>query len=210
MLALDHLVVAARTLDEGAAWTAARLGAEPTGGGKHALMGTHNRVLSLGPDAYLELIAIDPEAAPPARPRWFCLDTPGMAARLARGPALVHWVVRTDDIARDAALLAPEVEVLEMQRGDFRWRIGVAPGGLFADEGTRPTLIEWLGERPSRILPETGIRLQRLLLHHERAANTLAALARAGLAPQALEAAAQGPALRAMFQTTCGAATLPE
>ena len=41
-------------------------------------MGTHNRLLGLGTNVYLEVIAIDTEAAPPARPRWFSLDTPEM------------------------------------------------------------------------------------------------------------------------------------
>ena len=66
---LDHLVVVARTLDEGAAWVESRLGAALAEGGKHELMATHNRLLSLGPAAYLEVMAIDPEAPPPARPR---------------------------------------------------------------------------------------------------------------------------------------------
>jgi hypothetical protein len=59
---LDHLVVAARTLEEGAAWVTGRLGVSMAPGGKHALMGTHNRLLSLGARAYLEVIAIDPDA----------------------------------------------------------------------------------------------------------------------------------------------------
>jgi hypothetical protein len=37
-------------------------------------MGTHNRLLKLGEGFYLELIAIDPQAPPPGRPRWFGLD----------------------------------------------------------------------------------------------------------------------------------------
>ena len=45
-LALDHLVVAARTLEEGVAWVESRLGIAMGPGGKHAAMGTHNRLLS--------------------------------------------------------------------------------------------------------------------------------------------------------------------
>ena len=43
----DHLVVAARTLEEGAAWVEARLGVAPVPGGKHPTMGTHNRLLRI-------------------------------------------------------------------------------------------------------------------------------------------------------------------
>ncbi len=68
---LDHLVMAAHTLEQGVAWCEAVLGATPAAGGKHVGMGTHNRLLSIGsvafPQAYLEIIAIDPEAPPPGR-----------------------------------------------------------------------------------------------------------------------------------------------
>ena len=98
---LDHLVVACRTLDAGRAWCEATFGVEPAPGGKHALMGTHNLLLSVTsprfPRAYLELIAIDPDASPPSRPRWFDLDDPDMQAHLAAAPTLVHWVARTAD-----------------------------------------------------------------------------------------------------------------
>ena len=210
---LDHLVVAARTLEEGAAWVEARVGARPAGGGKHTAMGTHNRLLSLGPSAYLEVISIDPEAPAPGRPRWFSLDTPAMAARIAAGPALIHWVARTDDIERDLRLWPGEdIDVLEMQRGDFRWRIAVPRDGLLRDEGTRPTLIQWLGESPAGVLPDAGIRLERLLLRHAGAAHTLHVLERARLVPRgSVEATKTGPALRAELQTSSGTARrLPE
>lgn len=64
--AVDHLVVAAAGLDAGTAWLEAHLGVPLAPGGRHAAMGTHNRLLRLGPRLYLELIAIDPDA--PARP----------------------------------------------------------------------------------------------------------------------------------------------
>ena len=152
---LDHLVVAARTLEEGAAWVESALGVAPIAGGKHALMGTHNRVLALDVRRYLEVIAIDPEASPPSRPRWFGLDEPATRERLARGPALLHWVARVPDI--DAALRDyPEaVEVLDLTRGDFAWRIGVPRDGRLPCGGACPTLIQWKGSvHPAdRLLP---------------------------------------------------------
>ena len=45
---LDHLVIVADSLEQGAAWCASTLGVEPGPGGRHALMGTHNRLLRLG------------------------------------------------------------------------------------------------------------------------------------------------------------------
>ncbi|HYS14693.1 MAG TPA: VOC family protein, partial [Burkholderiaceae bacterium] len=105
---LDHLVVACKDLDQGAAWVVDRLGIEPQPGGKHTLMGTHNRLLRLGPGSFFELIAIDPDAPPPARPRWFGLDSSDLQARLAESPQLLTWVVRTDKIA-EAVTRVPEL-----------------------------------------------------------------------------------------------------
>ena len=203
---LDHLVLAAASLDEGAAWAAERLGVSASGGGRHALMGTHNRVVSLGPGRYLEVIAVDPDAEPPHRPRWFSLDEPRMHERLARGPALVHWVVRAEAI--EAALEATAqgaAEVLSMSRGDLRWRIGVPPSGRLALAGTVPTVIEWQGAHPTDALPDSGCRLERLVLRHPEAAATLAALHAAGLAAaDPVVASAEGAGLEAHVRTPRG------
>jgi len=160
---LDHLVVAARTLEEGAAWVESALGVKTLAGGKHPLMGTHNRVLSIGGRRYLEVIAIDPAAPPPARPRWFGLDDPAIRARLERGPALLHWVERTDDL--DAALRGyPErVEVLDATRGDLSWRITVPSDGRLPCAGACPTLIQWDGPHPTERMPASGCELVDLV-----------------------------------------------
>jgi hypothetical protein len=70
-VAVDHLIVAAASWTDGVAWCEATLGVTPGPGGKHPLMGTHNRLLKMAsdtyPQAYLEIIAIDPDAPPPTR-----------------------------------------------------------------------------------------------------------------------------------------------
>jgi len=160
---LDHLVVAARTLEEGAAWIESLLGAVPVAGGKHETMGTHNRLLGLGGGMYLEVIAVDPEAAPPARPRWFSLDTPEMQERLEQGPALIHWVMRTDAIEEDAALYPEELEILSLSRGPYRWRIGVPRDGQLPCGGRCPTPIQWEGHmHPAANLPASGCAILEL------------------------------------------------
>jgi hypothetical protein len=155
----DHLVVAARSLEEGAAWVAARLGVAPGPGGKHSQMGTHNRLMSLGPGRFLEVIAIDPEGARPAHPRWFELDTPAMQARLARGAALVHWVERTDDLEGAARAYPAGLEIRAFARGAYRWRMALMPDGSFPARGALPTLIQWEGAHPADAMPESGCRL---------------------------------------------------
>lgn len=160
MLAFDHLVVGARTLAEGGAWVEAKLGVAPVEGGKHAAMGTHNRLLSLGRGQYLEVIAVDPDAPPPRRPRWFGLDSSAMRARLAAGPGLIHWVVRTDDIEEALRDYPEPVEVLALERGGLRWRIGVPRDGRIPCAGQCPTLIQWEGgAHPSETLPPSGCQL---------------------------------------------------
>jgi catechol 2,3-dioxygenase-like lactoylglutathione lyase family enzyme len=63
---LDHLAIVAPDLDSGCAFVSRVLGVDLQPGGAHPRMGTHNRLLRLGPDTYLEVIAIDPSAQRPA------------------------------------------------------------------------------------------------------------------------------------------------
>jgi hypothetical protein len=163
MTGLDHLVVAARDLESGARWLEERLGVPLVPGGTHVAMGTHNRLLKLagGERLYLELIAIDPAAPPPGRPRWFGLDDPDMQDQLAERPHFIHWVVRSDDLAHEAT--PGHGEILAMQRGDFRWRITVPADGRLPDGGRQPTLIQWdVSFHPGERLPESGCTLLTL------------------------------------------------
>ncbi len=170
-IALDHLVVACRTLDAGRAWCEATFGTAPAPGGRHARMGTHNLLLAVSSArftrAYIELIAIDPDAPAPPQPRWFDLDQPAVQAQIASGPRLVHWVARTTDIVAAAAALrsagfdpGPVVDAERMTpRGLLRWRIALAGGGRRHADGAVPLLIEWGDVHPSDALPESGVEL---------------------------------------------------
>lgn len=160
---LDHLVVAARTLEEGAAWVESALGVRMQPGGKHPLMGTHNRLLSIGRGRYLEVIAVDPAAPPPGRARWFGLDEPAVRARLERGPVLLHWAERTDDLEAALRDYPERVEVLDATRGDLAWRITVPADGRLPCGGACPTLIQWKGAaHPAGRLPPSGAELLEL------------------------------------------------
>jgi len=179
--AIDHLVIATADLDCGAAWLEERIGAAPVAGGRHAAMGTHNRLLRLGPALYLELIAIDRAAPAPRRPRWFGLDDAATRARLAERPRLLHWVARMPDL--DTALAAcPETlgDILELSRDHLRWRITVPADGLPPLGGLLPALIEWKTDKhPAAGLYDTGCELMKLEGFHpdaERARRALTAL----------------------------------
>ena len=174
--ALDHLVVAARSLDDGAAWCEATLGVTPGAGGRHALMSTHNRVFSIAsaahPRAYFELIAIDRDAPLPGRTRWFGLDDPALRAALERGPQLVAWVARVADLdAARETLAAHGVDagrVLRATRmtgeGELRWRIAVRDDGARLFGGAAPTLIEWGATHPADALAASGVALAAIML----------------------------------------------
>lgn len=165
--ALDHLVIAAADLAEGRAWAERMLGVPAGGGGVHALMGTHNALWKLG-DAYLEVIAVDPSAPDPGRPRWFSLDDPAMRARIAERPRLVTWQVRPKR-GLDAALEGLGVSTgpaLAMARDELTWRLTVPEDGVMPFGGLFPVLIEWSEgvPRPPERLPENGLRLRRLVV----------------------------------------------
>jgi len=158
---LDHLVVAAHTLDQGSAYVQDCLGVTMTGGGKHAAVGTHNRVLKLGPDQYLEVVAIDPEGRPPDFPRWFNLDDVGFQARLKIRPRLVTWVVRTKRVdALAESIHGQRVRVRPMQRDALRWRFAFTDDGSMPGDGLIPHLIQWDGRiHPTQKMKDAGCRL---------------------------------------------------
>lgn len=174
---LDHITVVASGLELGAAYVEAALGVRPGPGRKHPGMGTHNLLLSLGARVYLEVIAVDPDASPVNRPRWFGLDLllPGSPARL------VAWVASTDDIAHDAVPELGEVEM--MRREHHAWQMTVRADGAAPMDGAVPLLIQREpGANPAAALAASGLVLERLRIQHPAPEQVRALLARIGLA----------------------------
>ncbi|HEY3178395.1 MAG TPA: VOC family protein [Casimicrobiaceae bacterium] len=209
-VAFDHLIVAAQSLADGCDFIEARLGVRPQPGGKHVAMGTHNALVGLGSRQYLEVIAIDPEGQPPARPRWFDLDEPRMRASLAEGPRLIHWAVRTDDIeAAKAHSRIDQGVVHAMTRGDFRWSITFPDDGHLPGAGLVPTLIQWTGAKhPTDHLADSGIRVVTLAGEHPDPAPIRTALGALGLSDTLKVTYGQYARLAAMLRTPQGIVTL--
>ena len=181
MFELDHLVIAARDLDEGTAFVQNLLGVPLEPGGKHTAMGTHNRLLNLGGGVYLEVLTIDPDTPAPDRPRWFGMDSRAVRQRLEQGPTLLHWVARAKV---DTSLQESDTfgRVLPMQRGDLNWLITIPDDGHLPREGVLPTLIDW-GDtpHPTTKLPERGLKLAKLRGFHPQPEEVEEVLAELGL-----------------------------
>lgn len=172
MLELDHIVVCAETLEEGTHYVETLLGVPLEVGGRHEFMGTHNALLSLGPTQYLEVIAVDPDALAPNRPRWFGLDG------FEGPPRLTNWVSRSDDILGDMQHAPSDMrEVIDAARGDLRWKMALSAEGQYPFDGAFPGIIAWDGDNhPAQRLPDRGIRLTELRIAHTNADRLRAAL----------------------------------
>jgi len=219
---IDHLVIACRSLEEGADWCEATLGVVPRYGGSHPLMGTHNRLMKIAsaafPRAYLEIIAIDPGAKPKrgtAKHRWFDLDDAHLQAALARsGPRLVHFVAEVPDVHAAAQALGharlDRGHVIEASRdtpaGRLSWQITVRDDGQRLFYGALPTLIQWGPVHPSDSMTESGVMLRSLDLAHPRVADLEAALRTIGLSGVSLANGA--PDLHAVLETPRGTISL--
>ncbi len=165
---LDHIAIGATSLSEGYHFFQSAFGVDIPLGGKHAMMGTHNRLMKLQGASYFELISIDENAHPPQRPRWFGLDEAETHAKLSRKPSALSWIVQTTDLDRVIAHSPIELgEVLELQRDDLRWRLTVPKDGKPVMGGLIPAFIEWpKNMHPSRSLPDLAVTLDAITLSH--------------------------------------------
>jgi len=174
---LDHLVVGCKDLESGASWMEDKLGVPPVGGGEHATMSTHNKLWSLGPSCFLELIAINPGVPAPDRARWFGLDDPDIQDSLASGPRLLNWAVRVDDI--DQAVKDSPVNlgtIHSLSRGDFAWKVAIREDGALIHQGHIPLVIQWQTPHPASKLPDQGLGLVRMKAHRSEKTGVIKAL----------------------------------
>ena len=226
---IDHLVVLAQTLDQGVAWCEATLGVTPGPGGEHPQFGTHNRLIKIAtpkfPLAYLEIIAINPEAKSPVETRakrWFDMDETILQATVAVAPQLVHFVAQTDELqAGRTALKAlgidrgPALQTSRHSRkGLLQWQITVRDDGQRLFDGALPSLIQWgkpaeaepLRLHPRNSLPRSGVTLQSVAVSHPTAAKLQAAYEAIGLTGVTVE---DGPAnITVTLNTPKGPVTL--
>ena len=144
---VDHIVYATPDLKRGVEEIEKLLGVRATPGGQHPGRGTRNALVALGPTAYLEIIAPDPEQPTPEEPRPFGLD--GL-----KESRLVAWFVKGRDLERlreDA--VRKGVPLGKVRSGSRRRPDGVQLSWQFTDpwapvgNGIIPLFIDW-GDSP--------------------------------------------------------------
>jgi hypothetical protein len=138
---IDHLVYAAPDLAAAVTDVEERFGVRARAGGRHIGLGTHNALLALGAQTYLEIIAPDPGQPEPPVPRPFGVDG------VSRG-GLVSWALARDDI--DAAVAWARSH-------------GYDPGEVADGQRTGPTgtVLRWRltqrdGRRPDPVPDQLG------------------------------------------------------
>ncbi|WP_045220928.1 VOC family protein [Desulfonatronum thioautotrophicum] len=206
---IDHIAVTASTLEEGVRFIQETLGVAPEPGGEHPQMGTHNMLLRLGEMCYLEVIAQDPHARAPERPRWFGLDE----LRADAAPQISAWIARTTDIHSAVDSSTEDLGSIEtMHRGHLQWLITIAPNGRVPLDGVGPAIIEWPPDvHPAAKLHDHGLSLIELQLIHPdpaRVTRLLKSLSISG--PLTVRSPAPGttPRLRAVVDTPHGTRVL--
>ena len=166
MNTIDHLLYGVPSLESGMDEIETLVGVRPVYGGKHKKWGTHNAVISLGPDVYLEIIAADPDAERPQEGVLFDLDS-------LESSKLITWVQRTDDVyGTSEAASKVGIQLGAVSEGQRITKDGSVLSWTLSDpaalpyDGAIPFLIDW-GKTPH---PATsappGCALTQLHIHH--------------------------------------------
>ena len=161
---LDHIVFGARSLEEGTNFIEKKLGIKLSEVGYHDFMGTHNRVVKVDKDVYLEVIAIDPSSKSPNENRWFNLDNPILQKKLEYSPQMIGYVIET----KDKEILKHFCTPIEASRGNYKWNFAMPnlESNFFNKElienGIIPSLINWKSNKPVYEMKNNQLSLKKI------------------------------------------------
>ena len=166
---IDHIVIGTNNIISGSNILEKKLNVKFSPGGEHKIMGTHNKLLKLQSNIYLEVIANNPNADKLTRPRWFSLDENNIIEKINDTPRVLCWVLEVENI-EDAVKNCGynPGEILHLSRDSMNWKVTVPPDGKLIDNGILPILIEWnKDQHPSKKLSNSSVSLNKISLYHQ-------------------------------------------
>ena len=165
---IDHIVIGAANLISGTKIIENKLNTKFSPGGEHIIMGTHNKLLKLQSNIYLEVIANNPNVSKPSRQRWFSLDESSIKEKIKKSPRLLCWVLEVDNIEDTVKKCGYNPgEILQLSRDELTWKVTVPSNGKLVENGVLPVLIEWpSNQHPSKKLNNSKVSINKISLFH--------------------------------------------
>lgn len=195
---VDHFVIGLpheMLVEEGIAWFEGLTGVRPNMGGKHKGYGTHNAIVGLGDNCYLELLAVDPEQRPPggeiaAAVSWMGMQENRPAPRMltwcmhpvAGGMGLESLVEGANAAGYNPGEIKPFSRATSTGE-ELRWRsVFNHYSSPLLGGGLVPFLIEWLdGAAPPPKTAPKGISLVDIRAGHPKPEEVVPILTALGL-----------------------------
>ena len=147
---LDHIVIGAFTLEEGTEFVESKLQSKLSDIGYHENLGTHNRVIRIDDNVYLEVIAINPQSRNLKVRNCFNLDNSTLQSKLKKSPQIISYVIENNDIN----ILKYYDPFFEVSRANYRWQFAMPSykknilNDDIIESGIIPSLISWKSENP--------------------------------------------------------------
>ena len=165
---IDHIVIGTANLISGTKILETKLSTKFSPGGEHMIMGTHNKLLKLQSNIYLEVIANNPNVSKPSRQRWFSLDESSIKEKIKKSPRLLCWVLEVDNIEDTVKKCGYNPgKILQLSRDELTWKVTVPSNGKLVENGVLPVLIEWPNnQHPSKKLNNSKVSINKISLFH--------------------------------------------
>ncbi len=158
---LDHIVFGSLTLEEGTEFIENILQAKLSDIGYHKDMGTHNRVIRIGKNVYLEVVAIDPKIRILNDRIWFNLDNPNLQSKLKKSPQIIGYVIESKNIN----ITKYYDPFFRASRNNYEWHFAMPTfrnnilDSEIIETGIIPSLITWKSEKPINQMKENQFEL---------------------------------------------------